>query len=949
MRRLLLALALAALAGACLPTGALGEDFGLKEFEVSFSEKDGSPATQAASHPYAMKTNFFAKTEEVKKGEVLPVEPIKDANFSQIEGFAGNASAVPTCSTLDFLNLPRFEEGGDLTVPACAEGSVVGVVAIYLRPIHEALYSPVYMLDPAPGTAAKLGFWAEGGVPVTVDVGVSEEPPYEIVGASTDVSQILTFFGAELTLWGNPASKAHDAERGACRPGGVKKNKEPDATCPARTSEIPFLTMPSACDRPLFSSFETDSWTNPGAWVEGEAPSPPMIGCGKLSFGPTILASPTTRAAQSPTGLDFDLNVEDEGLTNPSEGATAASDIEAAIVTLPRGMTINPAQAEGLEVCSEAQLEAESADSAPGEGCPEASKIGTIEVETPLLEGKLLKGSLFVAKPYENPFGSLIAFYIVIKSKELGISIVQPTEVKPDPVTGQLVATTEEIPQLPFSHFRLHFREGARSPLVSPPGCGHFTVEARLFPYSGAEAVTSTSSFEIVSGPDNSPCPTGPAPFAPGFQAGSQSAAANAYSPFVMRLTRKDGEQDMSKFSFVLPPGVVPRLAGIPYCPEAGVAAARARTGEHGGQQELDHPSCPQAAKIGRTVAGAGVGPQLTYVPGSVYLAGPYHGDPLSAVAITPAVAGPFDAGAVVVREALRLNPVTHVGEVDGSASDPIPHILQGIPLNVRELQVYADKPEFTRNPTNCARLQAASTIWGAGTALSPAPETPVTLTSPYQAVNCAKLGFKPKLAIKLKGGTLRGSHPALKAVVTPRPKDANFAAAAVRLPHSAFLDQGHIRTICTRVQFAAGDGNGAQCPKGSVYGEAKAWSPLLDEPLEGPVFLRSSSHNLPDLVIALHGLVDIDLAARIDSVHGGIRTSFTDIPDAPVSRFVLDMQGAQKGLIVNSRNLCLKPGKNRAQGTLTGQNGRVDRIKPVVGAQGCGGKKHRGHRKRAG
>lgn len=931
MRRLGLTLAIVALGAACLP-GAAQAAFGLKEFSVAFSERDGSPAIQAGSHPFTMTTTFFANTKE-EDGKPVPVESIKDALFFQIEGFVGNASAVPTCSTLDFLNLPRFETGGDLSVPACANGSAVGKVAVYLRPVHEAIYAPVYLLDPAPGTAAKLGFWAKG-VPVTTDIGVSESPPYEVIGASTDISQILTFYGAELTLWGDPADERHDEERGACYEGG--------AICQAGTSEIPFLTMPRTCELPLSSSYETDPWPHPGAWVFGSAPVPSMIGCGKLAFSPTIAARPTTRAAQSPTGLDFGLDVEDEGLTNPHEGATAASDIEAAVVTLPKGMTINPAQAEGLEVCSEAQLELETAFSAPGEGCPEASKIGTIEVETPLLEGELLKGSLFVAKPYENEFNSLIAFYIVIKSPKLGIFVSQAAKVTPDPVTGQLVTTTEEMPQLPFSHFRLHFREGARSPLVSPPGCGHFDVQAELYPWSGGAPVLSTSTFEIVSGADNGPCPTGPAPFAPGFQAGSLNAAANTYSPFYMRLTRKDGEQDMSKFSFVLPPGIVPKLAGVPYCPEAAIAAARARTGPRGGQEELDHPSCTAASKIGHTSAGAGVGSQLTYVPGSIYLAGPYHGDPLSAVAITPAVAGPFDAGVVVVREALRLNPVTHVGEVDGAASDPIPHILQGIPLNVRELEVYADKPEFTLTPTNCARLEARSTLWGAGTALNPTGETPVGLSSPYQAVNCAKLPFRPRLGIKLTGGTRRGAHPALRAVVTPHPGDANFSKAVVRLPHSAFLDQAHIRTICTRVQFAAGAGHGAGCPAGSVYGHAKAWTPLLDEPLQGPVFLRSSSHNLPDLVIALHGLVDVELAARIDSVHGGIRTSFTDLPDAPVSRFIFSMEGGKKGLIINSTGLC--KADHRALADLEGQNGRPDQIRPIVQAQGCKSKGHKRH-----
>ena len=405
-----------------------------------------------------------------------------------------------------------------------------------------------------------------------------------------------------------------------------------------------------------------------------------------------------------------------------------------------------------------------------------------------------------------------------------------------------------------------------------------------------------------------------------------------------MHLSRSDGEQDMGRFSFKLPPGVVPRLAGIPYCSETDIAQAASRQGAHGGQEEKDHPSCPAASQIGRTVAGAGVGNQLTYVPGSLYLAGPYHGDPISAVSITPAVAGPFDAGTVVVREALRLNPVTHVGEVDGSASDPIPHILKGIPLNLRDLQIYADKDRFTLNATSCDPFEASSTIWGDGTALEPLSPSPVELSSRYQAAGCASLGFKPELDLRLKGGTRRGAFPALRAAYVPRKHNqANLRRLALTFPHSEFIEQGHFRTICTRVQFAAGPGFGARCPKGSIYGHVKAWTPLLDEPLSGPVYLRSSNHNLPDAVLALHGLVDIEVATRIDSVHGRLRAIVADVPDAPVSRAVVRMQGGQKGLFVNSRDLCHKAKRNRARVDAKGQNNRRRLFKPLLRALGCG------------
>jgi hypothetical protein len=926
MKRLLWMLAIASLAAACLP-GAAQADFGLHGLDVGFGAEGGGADTQAGSHPFAMTTDLGVDTVEdpVLKVQV-PAGDFKDLTVKLPPGLVADRDATPQCAIVDFL--PPGE-------PRCPPSSMVGIAEVEVGNLGAALQSAkIYNLVPPPGAVAKLGFLAVVA-PVSLELGLSQSPPYNGVARQAGIPQITPFYSAEVEVWGTPAAKAHDAARGG----------------PAGVAERPFLTLPRSCTGPMPTTFEATSWQG-GFFAEtilshGDGPEPlGMTGCGKLGFSPGITAQPTDHSAQSPTGLDFGLNIADEGLANP-EGI-AQSDLKKAVVTLPKGMSVNPAQAEGLGVCSESELKGEKLESEPGEGCPQSSKIGTVEVESPLVQGEVLKGALYIAKPYENPFNSLLALYMTIKSPKLGVEINLAGKIEPDPVTGQLITTfggegTEPLPQLPFSHFRLHFNEGARSPLITPPGCGTFTTKALLTPWANPESPYETgSAFTIDSGPGGGPCPSGgSAPFHPGFSAGSLNAAAGTYSPFYMRITRQDGEQDMTRFSSVLPPGVVGRIAGIPYCPEAAIAQAKSRTGAHGGTEELEHPSCPAASRIGRTSAGAGVGSQLTYVPGSLYLAGPYHGDPLSVVSITPAVAGPFDAGTVVVREALTLNPVTAEVEVDGSASDPIPHILQGIPLNVRELEIYADRPDFTLNPTSCARSQARATLWGAGSALQPTAETPVGLSSPYQAVNCAKLGFAPKLQIKLKGGTKRGAHPALEATVTPRPGDANFGSAVVTLPHSAFLDQGHIRTICTRVQFAAGAGNGAGCPAGSVYGQAKAWSPLLDEPLQGPVYLRSSSHNLPDLVVALHGLVNVELASRIDSVKGGIRSSFESIPDAPVSKFVLQMQGAKKGLIVNSTDLCA--GANRAKANLTGQNGKRFGAKPVVGA-GCGKSGDRRH-----
>ena len=786
--------------------------------------------------------------------------------------------------------------------------------------------------------AAKIGFIIDH-VPVALLIRVSPTYPNNLVATLRNTADIEPIGGSTLTIWGNPASSLHDKERGG----------------PVDTEVKPFLTLPRACTGPLFTTYSATSWEEPaGTPVTGSsAAALTTSGCGKLPFGPTITAKPTTLAAQSPTGLDFSLDVKDEGLRSP-EG-TAASDVKRAVVTLPEGFSVNPSIAEGLAVCTPADLERESAFSAPGAGCPNASKIGTVEVETPLLDENV-NGALFQAPQddpattqpgAENPFDTLIALYLVIKNPTLGIVVKQPIEVEPDPVTGRLTTVADNIPQLPFSHFRLHFREGARSPLASPPGCGTYNASATLFPWSGNPPLTTTSAFSIITGPGGGACPSGGTPpFKPLLEAGTLNNAAGKYSPFSLRLSRSDGEQEFTRFSIKLPPGLLGKLAGIPFCADAAIEAAKTRTAN----AELASPSCPKASEVGRTLVGAGVGPSLAYAPGKLYLAGPYNGSALSIAAITAAKVGPFELGTVVVREALKVNPDTAEVFIDATGSDPIPHILKGIPVHARDIRVYVDRPDFVLNPTSCERTSTASTVLGSGLNFgSEADDQPVTVTSPFQAADCASLGFKPKLALSVKGATKRGGHPRFKAVLTyPKGSYANIAKAQVTLPHSEFLDNAHIKTICTRVQFNSGPFPGANCPAQSIYGYARAITPLLDEPVQGPVFLRSSSHPLPDLVAALHsGRIDVNLVGRIDSVKGGrIRNTFESVPDAPVSRFTLEMRGGKKGLLINSTDLCRLT--NRAISHFTGQNGKVSDTTPAL-VPDCGkGRKGKGKPRRA-
>jgi hypothetical protein len=940
-----LALATALLTASIIAAPASAE-FGITGFDVAFENEDGAQVTQAGSHPFEMTTSFDVNSIETPFGGKVLDEAVRDLLISQVPGFVGKPEAMPRCSNADFLT--PSEGGGS---PICPASTAVGYVGVKLANpfVFATSWSAVYNLEPPPGVPAAIGFWTLS-IPTPIHVGVEETPPYNILAKTQGIAQILDVIGAELTLWGVPADPAHDPLRSdQCIFPPITLSGEPppsSGNCPIDLPEEAFLTLPRACQGPLTTEFEARSWPNPGKWIsdsalthdDAEPPNPQgFSGCGKLGFDPQVESKPTSESAETGTGLDFNLNFIDEGLTNPV--GIAGSEAKKAVVTLPEGVTVNPSIGEGLGVCTPADINRETLKSEPGEGCPNSSKIGTVHVDTPLVE-EGIDGSVFLAqqddpgttaKGTENPFDSLLAFYIVLRSRNLGVLVKLPAKVEPDPETGQLITTLEDIPQQPVAHFNFHFREGQRAPLITPPACGTYTTEAKFWPWSDPDNPrTVLADFEISEGVGGGPCPPGGVPpFKPGFEAGSLNNNAKSFSPFNMRLIRADGEQDMTKFSSVLPPGVLGKLAGVSKCPDAAIEAAKAKTG----RQELASPSCPANSQIGRTLAGAGVGSALTYVPGQIYLGGPYKGAPLSVVSVTPAVAGPFDAGAVVVRIALTLNPVTAEVEADGAASDPIPHILKGIPLKVRDLRVYVDRPEFILNPTSCDESSAKATLFGGFLdVFSAADDVPVALSSRYQAANCLNLPFKPHLKLNLRGGTKRGDHPGLKAVLRARPQDANIAGASVTLPRSAFLDQSHIRTICTRVQYAA-----RQCPKGSIYGHAKAVTPLLDEPIEGNVYLRSSTNKLPDLVIGLKGIVDVDVSSRIDSKNGGIRNTFDVVPDAPVTSFTLTLQGGKKGLIVNSRDLCA--GRTpRLNARFLAQNGKARTLRPELEPQ-CGGK----------
>jgi hypothetical protein len=901
---------------AALPATAQA-DFGFAPGSVSVTARnlDGTLDTQAGSHPASFQISFGLNEEEGKSvGGAL-----RNVLVELPPGLVGNLASMPRCTRAKF-------EGA---TPGCPGSSQVGLVQANATGLGEVV-DPVYNVEPPPGVAAELGFSVFNFVPLQF-ASVRSEDGYGVSVLAPNVP--LELKQVTETIWGTPSEAIHDPDR-TC---GDVVGRGHVQGCAADVPHVPFLTLPTSCG-PLEVTVKGDSDLNPGVYVSERVPMlddaghvANLQGCESVPFDPAVSAVPSSHSAESPSGLGFELSLPDKGLLDPS--GIAESEPVKTEVTLPAGITANPAAAAGLVGCNEAQYKA--ATGALGVGCPEASKLGTLVARSPLLE-EAIEGSVYLATPNQNKFGSLLALYVVASAKERGVLVKQAGEVEVDQATGQLTTTFDELPPLPYSSFELKLREGPRAPLITPDVCGSYETVARLYPFSSpGSATTRTAPFTVSAGAGGGACASSAAqlPFAPKLSAGTLTPLAGAFSPFVFKLSREDGDQRFSSINATLPEGLTGKLAGIPYCPESGIAQAQARSNEGEGALELSSPSCPAASQVGVVNVGAGAGSQPYHVQGEAYLAGPYKGAPLSLAIVTPAIAGPFDLGVVVVRAALYVDESTAEITVK---SDPVPTILHGIPLDVRSISVQVDRSQFTLNPTDCEAMAVG------GEAVSTTGAV-AQLSNRFQVGGCAGLGFNPTLKLAFKGGTTRTRHPALSTVLTFPSKGAfaNVASAAVTLPHSELLDQAHVGLPCTRPQFAE-----EKCPKISVLGRAKAWSPLLDEPLEGKVYFRANGgvRDLPDIVADLRGQVHLVLVGAVDTVtpkrNARIRTTFFQVPDAPVSKFELQLKGGHEGTLVNSENLCRSP--QRAVVRLVAQNGRVKETQPTI-ANGCGKKGKRG------
>jgi hypothetical protein len=942
MRRLGIAGLAAAALALSLPSSALAFGFapGSTGFDANVYAEGGVTATQAGSHPLAVSFDVNFETEG---GGPFTEGDLRNLSLEMPPGLIENPTTIATkeCSQAAFQTHRESPWEESLSGESCPDKTQVGVVAVRSSFGGGTTRTfGLFNLAAPPGAPSELGFNPYGDPVVLVPTIRQAEGEYGITLQARNVSQLLDISGLTVTIWGVPWSVIHNEQRGNCLDelepsfGWAKCSVGPPGTFGSKVGA--YLTLPTSCEEPMDFRAVAEAWQQPGGAApairktEGKAK---LSGCDKLQFEPEAVAQLENPRASSPSGYDFDIKVVTSGINNPERNAPTP--VRKAVVTLPEGVTINPSVGAGLGVCNPEQFAAETPSSPFGAGCPGESKIGDFSVKSPIITGPI-EGNIYLAAPRRNPFASLIAVYLVAKSIQRGILVKVAGELKPDLATGSLTASFDELPQLPYEDLHLHFREGQRSPLATPAACGKLSTEADLTPWRDPNLVAHQSlPTAITSGVGGGPCPSGLAPFAPQAQGGTLNSRAGAYSPFYLHLTRNVNEQEIVSYSAQLPPGLLGKIANIPYCPEGKIEQAR----QSSGIDERDHPSCPAASLIGHTYSGYGVGSVLAYAPGNLYLAGPYRGSSFSVVAIDSALVGPFDLGTVIVRSAVRIDPETTQASIDATGTDPIPHIIDGVPIHLRDIRAYIDRPSFTVNPTSCEKFSVASAMNGAGQRFGDrSDDTLATPIAPFQAFDCSSLGFKPRISMKLKGGTKRGDYPSLQVVVRPRAGDANLASSQVTLPQSIFLDQSHIKTICTRAQFAA-----KACPAGSIYGHVRAFTPLLEAPMEGPAYLRSSSHTLPDLVFALrgHGL-EVDVAGRIDSSKGGIRGTFPTIPDAPVSKFVLKLNAGKRGVLVNAENLCKQ--RQLAAAKFVSHANRGWRLHPEVRAK-C--KKRKGKKRR--
>jgi hypothetical protein len=936
--------------------------FGVEEdgYQLSPEEEGGAPDTRAGSHPFQLTTtlNLNQTVETVPGLGQVPAAPAlpKNLAFNLPPGLLGNPHAVPACPEVQFLAITN----GDTN--ECPPQSAIGVVVATINEAAQFHYVtrtvPLWNVEPAYGEPARLGFEVLK-VPVLLDTAVRTGGDYGVTVSLDDAPQAAQILSSEVTIWGVPADQHHDSARGwACILEGVyDSGTVPCESAPAQPPEA-FLTLPTSCAGPLSSTVEGQSW--PIEAIAGEpGESLPLAGnstsytlparlqdCEQLPFSATLAVQPeqqaneshareSTSTASTPTGLHVDVKVPQQGTVQPE--ALSEADIKSTTVTLPEGVLVNPSAANGLQACTEAQIgylrPGPSADPlAPGTpepaqftsekaACPNGSKVGTVRIKTPLLSEELA-GAVYLATPApqgeagQNPFNTLIALYILAENQTLGLRVKLAGEGQLNPTTGQLTTTFQNTPQVPFEELNIELFGGPRASLSTPARCASYSTQATFTPWSGTGPLNTLSppeEFAITTGPDGSPCPSDPLPFAPSFSAASTNTQAGAYTPFTLQIANPDGDQALSALTMHLPAGVAALLSQVTPCPEPQAAQNQ----------------CGPQSLIGHSTASSGLGPDPVQLPGTVYLTGLYEGAPFGLSVVTPAVAGPFNLGDITVRSRINVDP--HTAQVT-ITSDPFPTFIKGVPAQLKQINVTVDRPNFEYNPTSCNPMTIAGTLTGIEGATS-------NVSSPFQVANCASLPFKPAVTASTQGKTSKADGASLRLKFTSHTGEAHVAKTILTIPAVLPARLSTIQKACLASVFEA---NPAGCPEGSDIGSAVVHTPVLKSPLTGPIYLVSHGNAAwPDAELVLQGEGITLILDGQTAIKKGITTSsFLSVPDAPFETVEATLpEGPHSALTTNlpakdKYNLC---GQNLTIPTiLAGQNAAVLTQNARVSVQGC-------------
>jgi hypothetical protein len=896
------------------PIAATPAPFGAAGFDFFKDGLDGSQDTQAGDHPYELTTTIDLNNELRNepgtgpgKEEGIPgsVEDVKDIVVDLPLGFAGSTLAAPQCTEAQLDS-----EAG------CPPETIVGHLTTEPVTTGTSINGPIWNITPEHGHPAEFGYVDTlKGSHIAGYVSVVPSPQgYVLQFVAPDVPEV-TISRIVVTFYGDPAERDHTGQ-----------------------AQIPFFTNPTACSNgPQVARLWLDSWQHPASfqpgglipsdleesqWAKAESVSPAVTGCDALSFTPGIGSQPTTHEADKPSGLEFEQRLQQSEVF----GTNATPALKDTTIVFPQGMTVDPSSASGLGVCSNAQIGWEGPTlfdfSQAPPGCPEASKIGSLELETPLIPGKLY-GEVFLAAQNENPFHSTFATYIVVDDPATGVVLKLAGELKANPATGQLTAVFDETPQLPFSALKVHFFGGPRAELATPPGCGTYTTSSELSPWSIEAGELPATPFDNYTIDEN--CAT---VFNPGFTGGSTNLQAGSYTTFQASFERQDNDQELAGATINLPPGM---LADVPSVTECGEAELKA--------EEADAPTggCPTSSQVGTVEAGAGPGPNPLFVPGKVFWTGPYNGGPFGLAVVVSANPGPFHFGNVVVRQSIRVNPLT-AAVTDVSA--PFPTFLDprgpngqvtGIPIKLRRVDVEINRPRFTFNSTSCGKFQVGGQI-------TSTQGQSKALATPFQVTNCATLKFAPKFAVSTTAKNSKANGTSLTAKLSypsaPQGTYADITKVKVELPKQLPSRLTTLQKACTLVQF---DTNPANCPSESKIGYATVRTPILPGGLSGPaIFVSHGGEAFPTLTMVLQGDgVTIEIVGTTFISKAGVTsTTFKTVPDSPFSTFELTLPEGKFSALTALGNLCNQ--KLVMPSEFVAQNGAEIHVNTPVSINGC-------------